>query len=158
MFNSLYSVFPYHFLLTKSTVKSVFGGGWSEVISDVSFTHCFSWKEEYGTGMVNAWWYVSQPHPLSSLTLLARTDYALCSALSPVVSWVVKALPLQQEACDHPALPAGRIFVIQDSVFGSYFCCIPRSHSPTISKSWLSELQLSNYGILLGSVHQYLEH
>lgn len=66
--------------------------------------------------------------------LLIRTEYAFLYALSPVVSWMVKTLSLQQEACDHSALPAGRIFVIPDSMFGSYGCCKPRSESSTISK------------------------
>ena len=60
------------------------------------------------------------------------TGHALSSVFNPVRSWLEKALSLEQEACDHPALPAGQIFLIQDSVFGNYCCCIPKPQSSTL--------------------------
>lgn len=70
----------------------------------------------------------------------SRHTAALCSVLLlALVDCAMKALPLQQ-ASDHPARPAGRIFVIHDSGFGSYCCCTP-SHSLQHSvSSRLSEL------------------
>lgn len=132
LFNNLYSVFLYHFILTIPTAKSVFGSEQAKPFLIFSLLTDSHEKKN----ILQEWlmrgdlWVRWILFPLWNL--LSCTEHAFSSALSPVVSWVEKALPLQQEACDHPALPAGQIFLLQDSVFRNYCYCIPRPHSSTI--------------------------